>query len=211
MAFDIAARIGATTRLVKNLERDGKPARAVVLSRVYDTDPTDLWEAVTTPERLARWFAPVTGDLEPGGRYQVQGNASGTITECVPPSRLALTWEFGGNVSWVNVTLAPESGGTRLELEHIAHIDPHWEKFGPGATGVGWDLALYGLELHLPDRTKEVSREGEAWMATDEGKAFVREAAADWGRAAIASGEPEANALASAERTRKFYCGEQVD
>jgi uncharacterized protein YndB with AHSA1/START domain len=211
MAVDFAAQIGATHRLVRNAERDGKPVKVVVLSRVYNTNQPDLWEALTRPERLERWFAPVTGELSLGGRYQVQGNASGTISECNPPSRLALTWEFGGNLSWVNVTLSPDKDGTRLELEHIAPVDAHWQKFGPGATGVGWDLALYGLVLHLANPTAHVSKEGEAWMMSDEGKDFVRQAAAGWGRAAIAAGEPEAEALASAERTRKFYSGEPTD
>ena len=40
---------------------------AVRVEGVYDTDVDDLWQACTTPERLARWLAEVTGDLHPGG------------------------------------------------------------------------------------------------------------------------------------------------
>ena len=40
---------------------------------------------------------------------------------------------------------------TRLTLEHIAHEDEEglkfWDQFGPGAVGVGWDLALLGLAV----------------------------------------------------------------
>ena len=40
---------------------------AVRVEDVYDTDIDDLWEACTTPERLARWIAEVSGDLRVGG------------------------------------------------------------------------------------------------------------------------------------------------
>src|SRR6218665_2548357 len=126
MSFDLANHLGAMTRSVRNLERDGQPAKAVIASRVYPTDAADLWDALTQPERLKRWFAPVTGDLTLSGRYHVEGNASGTVLACVPEKSIALTWEFGGAVTWVNLTLTPEGDGTRLELEHIAPISPHW-------------------------------------------------------------------------------------
>ena len=87
MAFDLAAHLGAMTREVRNLENDGQPAKAVVASRVYDTTAADLWDALTRAERLKRWFAPVTGELKLGGRYQVEGNASGTVLECVPDQK----------------------------------------------------------------------------------------------------------------------------
>lgn len=207
--FDLAEHLGAMTRVVENVERDGKPAKAVIASRVYDTDAEDLWDALTNQQRLPRWFAPVNGDLKLGGRFQVVGNASGTITECVPNRKFAGTWEFGGGVSWVAVTLTPEDGGTRLELEHVAHIDPHWEQFGPGAVGVGWELSFMGMSRHLeaPTATKPKEAE-EAWYATQEAKDFIGGASDGWGQAAIASGEKPDVALASAENVRKFYTGE---
>ena len=91
MPFDLTAHVNAMSRSVRNLERDGKPAKAVVASHVYDTDLADLWDAVTNPERLRRWFSPVTGELRLGGRYQVENNAGGTITECEPQRRIAAT------------------------------------------------------------------------------------------------------------------------
>ena len=39
---------------------------AVRVEDIYDTDIDDLWEACTTPERLARWIAEVSGDLRVG-------------------------------------------------------------------------------------------------------------------------------------------------
>ena len=63
--------------------------------------PEDLWDALTSKERLPRWFAQVDGDLQLGGRFQVKGNAGGTITACAPPKSFSATWEFGGGVSWI--------------------------------------------------------------------------------------------------------------
>ena len=209
MAFDITAHLGAMTRIVRNLERDGQPAKAVIASRVYDTSPADLWDALTQPDRLKRWFAPVTGDLTLGGRYAVEGNASGTITACEPEKRASLTWEFGGAVSWVNLTLTPTDGGTRLELEHIAPISPHWDQYGPGAVGVGWDLSFLGLAAHFERPDADVRAEGlGGWEVSDEAKQLVRAASDDWGRAAIDAGEDRSHAHRAAEATRRFYSGE---
>lgn len=197
------------TRSVRSVEHEGKPAKAVIASRVFDTDPEDLWDALTTPARLRRWFMPISGELKLGGRYQLEGNASGTITACERPRYLAVTWEFGGGTSWVRVSLAREGAGTQLELQHIAYVEEHWTKFGPGAVGVGWDLGFLGLAQHLHDPERALRPEdAEAWMATPEAKDLVRTASTDWGRAAIADGEPEDAARAAAERTRAFYSGE---
>jgi hypothetical protein len=154
----------------------------------------------------------VEGDLRLGGRYQLQGNASGTITRCERPEALDLTWEFGGGTSWVNVRLSREKLKARLTLEHIAHKEgigkEHFEKFGPGATGVGWDLALHGLKQHLskPDVTVDPAAV-EAWTTSSEGKAFIRESGEAWGEAYIATGAAPEEARAQAQRTIAFYTG----
>lgn len=209
MAFELADHLGMMRRDVRNLERDGQPAKAVVASRLYDTSAADLWDALTRPERIRRWFSPVTGDLSLGGRYQVENNAGGTITECVPEQKFAATWEFGGGVSWVEVTLIPEGDHTRLELQHIAHISPHWDQFGPGAVGVGWDLGFMGLSRHLAEPEAEVPAEAvEGWFGSEEAKSFIRTASDGWGEAAMRAGESRDSALRSAEATRAFYSGE---
>ena len=100
--------LGLVTRGVRHFEKDGKPASTVTLSRLYDTDIDDLWDAVTSKERIPRWFLPVEGDHKLGGKYQLKGNAGGTITACTPPKHFAATWEFGGGVTWIDVSLAAE-------------------------------------------------------------------------------------------------------
>ena len=123
MNFNVEGHLAAVERSVSSLEREGRPARAVTLSRSYATTVEDLWDAVTNGERLPCWFLPVSGELEPGGRYQLEGNAGGVITACERPSRLALTWEFGGDVSWVEVGLCGRRGPRCMAHPH-AHRAP---------------------------------------------------------------------------------------
>lgn len=212
MPFDFNAHLGAVTRTVTELERNGGPARNVTLERSYDTTVNDLWDAVTNVERLPRWFLPVSGDLKLGGRYQFEGNAGGTITDCEPPRFLAATWEFGGGVSWVEVRLAAEDDTkSRLTLSHICPVDHFWEQFGPGAVGIGWDLGLVGLTLHLSDAEAGRDRfDEEAFAASDDGKAFTLGASEDWIRAAIAGGEDPAQARTAGDRAGAFFTGEEL-
>ena len=139
--IDVIHQISSVDRQVASRTLEAGEARTLTISRVYDTPPEDLWDACTNPERISRWFLPISGDLRPGGRYEFQGNASGTIERCDPPHSVNATWEYGGQISWVELRLTPEpDGGTRLALEHIAHVeDEFWDQFGPGAVGVGWD------------------------------------------------------------------------
>ena len=67
-----------------------RPARASrsSLRRTYDAPIDDVWDALTTPERIGRWFLPISGDYRLGGRYQFEGNAGGEILACERPNRL---------------------------------------------------------------------------------------------------------------------------
>ncbi len=210
MDLDISRYIGAVSRVVDRRERDGREVRVVVATRTYDTDCDDLWDALTSAERLPRWLVPVTGELRPGGRFQFVGNGGGEVTLCEPPRRLAVTWEFGGEVSWVEVSLAEdEGGGTRLTLEHVAHVDgDRWDKFGPGAVGVGWDLALTGLAVHLATRARPPAGASRAGSPPHAGKQFTRGSGDGWGRAPAASGTDAQAAAAAAARTTAFYTGD---
>jgi len=210
MPFDIAAHIAATRREVRNVTQDGQPAKDVIAFRLYETDVADLWEAVTDPERIKRWFAPVTGELKLGGRFHIEGNASGTITACEPGQSYAGTWEFGGYTSWIHVAVLAEGEQARLEIHHIApHPNPHWTQYGAGAGGVGWELGLLGLAEHLKRPADDVRAEGmNGWEASDEARELVRTASKDWGRAAIDGGDDSEEALKAAEATRRFYSGE---
>ena len=208
MAFDVEHHLGAMERSVSLSDRDGRPAGGVTLSRSYPTTVADLWDAVTNGDRIPRWFAPVSGELRLGGRYQVVGNAGGEITACEAHSNYGLTWEFGGVVSWVEVRVTDEeSAGARLTLTHTAHLSEHWDTFGPGAVGVGWEMGFLGLALYLaePDWPKPDDLE---FATSPDGKAFIAGSSEGWGRASAAAGtDPEA-AAAAARQTTAFYTGE---
>lgn len=190
-------------------ERDGGPVRTVTLRLVTDHGPRAMWEMIARPDQLARWFAPVTGDLRPGGRYRIAGNAEGTILACAPAARLSLTWEFAGEVSWVDIDLAPfGGGGSRLTLTHSARETERWRVYGPGAAGVGWELALLGLVGRSP--AAGGTYDATNFAASPEGRAYVAMLARSWGEAAIAAGdEPEA-AWAAARATAAFYGGDPL-
>lgn len=179
-------------------------ARVQTVARDYPTDLDDLWSACTDPDRLPRWFLPVSGELRLGGRYQLEGNAGGTVEACDPPRSFSATWEFGGEVSWVTVTLTPvDATTTRFALEHVAHVDDErWAEYGPGATGVGWDGALLGLRLHLtdPDAPKPAEDSPELHP-------FLVASARAWEAAAVAAGDLPEHARAAADRCVAFYTG----
>jgi uncharacterized protein YndB with AHSA1/START domain len=209
--IDVNHQISSVDRQIGSRTLEAGEARTLIISRVYDTPPEDLWDACTNAERIPRWFLPISGDLRPGGRYELEGNASGTIERCDPPHSLAATWEYGGQTSWIELRLTPEAGGrTRFALEHIAHVDDEiWAQFGPGAVGVGWDQALVGLTLHLTSGGERVERKAfEAWQASAEGRRFNSLSSEGWAEASIAAGADAAEAHAAAARTTDFYTGE---
>ena len=205
---DAKEQISAVRRQVGDRTLEAGEARVSTMSQVYDTDLDDLWEAVTSPERIPRWFLPVSGDLKPGGHYQIEGNAGGTVERCEKPNSFAATWEYGGEVSWIEVRLTAEGDErTRFELEHVAHVDDQrWAEYGPGATGVGWDLALVGLFLHLTSNGERVDPQAvETWTASADGRQVIAASSDGWCEASIAAGTDEAAARAAAARTTAFY------
>ena len=214
--MDIDSQIDAVDRAVTDAEQDGIEVRVQTLAQSYPSPLADVWDAVTTADRIGRWFLPIDGDLTLGGRYQLQGNAGGEVLECEPPdaarARFRVTWEFGGGVTWLTVRLsAVGDDATRLELEHVAPADavPEelWNRFGPGATGLGWDGGLLGLSLHLtaPDQRPD---DPMAWQLGPEGKRFNRLAADKWALAHTAWGADADLARAAADTVYAVYVGE---
>lgn len=205
---EIADRINAVHRELGTKSIPAGEGKVVLLRRSYDATIEDVWEACTDPERLKRWFLPVTGDLRVGGEYQLEGNAWGEIVRCEPPRLLKVTWILGENatekdVSEVEVRLSTGADGAAvLELEHAAVVDPDfWGRFGPGAVGVGWDTGLHGLAVHLGGEDFDE----ESWQHTPEAKDFLTRSSQAWGQAHLASGADPDAVAAAVEATTNFY------
>jgi uncharacterized protein YndB with AHSA1/START domain len=207
--IDIVREIEAVQREVAEGQIAAGEGRTVRLLRTYDAPIDDVWDAVTNPERISRWFLPISGDFRVGGRYQIEGNAGGAIVACERPNRLRVTWVYAqtgspADVSELEVRLsATGDEATLLELEHTAVVpDEAWGEYGPGAVGVGWDGALLGLSLHLQGGSID---DPEAWQRSDEGRAFYTRSSTAWGAANRAAGaDPEAAERAVANTTA-FY------
>src|SRR4051794_30718774 len=55
----------------------------------FDTDIDDVWSALTEPERLARWYGEIEGELRLRGAFRARLHASGwegtgRVEECEP-------------------------------------------------------------------------------------------------------------------------------
>lgn len=206
--IDVTHQISAVRRTVGRRVLEAGEARVVTVSQTYPVDVEDLWDACTSAERIPRWFLPINGDLRVGGRYQLEGNAGGTVERCDAPTGFDATWEYGDEVSWIEVRLSPTDDGARFELAHIAHVDDErWAEFGPGAVGIGWDLGLMGLGLHLSSKQPVDPAAVQAWTVSDEGIRFVTAGSESWCVASIADGDDEAAARAAAARVTAFYTG----
>ncbi len=127
---------------------------------------------------------------------------------CLRPWILARCSSVGETCALDNNTISihQEANGAALTLSHICPIDDHWRKYGPAAVGIGWDLSLLGLGLHLSrpdgDRFDE-----EAFAATAEGKATLVGLSESCRDAAIASGDEPTLAEQAARMTAAFYSG----
>ncbi len=126
----------------------------------FGTDVGDLWQALTDPARLSRWYGEVEGDLRPGGEYRVHVFASGwegtgRIEACEPPRRLVVTGKDADEPfeEVTEVTLTADGGQTLLAIEQ---------------QGLPLDkLAAYGagLQIHVEDLAAHITGRERAGQA----------------------------------------------
>lgn len=212
---DFLAEIEKVHREVAEGELPAGTGRSVRLQRDYDAAIEDVWDALTDPTRLGRWFLPVSGDLRLGGRYQLEGNAGGEILVCQRPERLRVSWVYGEptgpeDVSEVEVRLTPlDDGTTRLLLEHTAIVpEDRWTEYGPGAVGVGWDQGLLGLGLHLAGGSVG---DPLAWQLSADGRRFATRSSEAWGDANRAAGADPGAAAQAVANTTAFYAPDPAE
>jgi len=190
--IDLVSQLTAVHRDVVEREVGGEKGIGVVLRREYDAPIEDVWEAVTDPDRLRRWFLPVSGDLRVGGTFQLEGNAGGEILQCEPPRLLRVSW--GGPTSLVDLKLsAGEAGGTTVELAHTVPLDIAGSGAGGLYVGPGWDTTLLGLAGFLRG---EVVEDPAAWDRSPEVQTYLAGTIDAWAAAIQASGTASAEEIA---------------
>ena len=213
--MDIDTQLDAVDRGLTTGTRDGADTFVQTLAQTYAAPIDDVWDALTTPERISRWFLPLSGDFRLGGRYQFEGQAGGSIVACERPNRLQVTWVYPPSdtdegASDLEIRLTPSSAeATVLELVHTAVVpDEMWDTFGPGAVGVGWEQGAFGLSLYL--RTGSTVDDPEAWQLSEEGRAYAKGCSEGWGAASLVAGVDPAVVERNVAATTAFYTGERA-
>ncbi len=208
--IEIVREIEAVRREVGTKTIPAGAGQTVTLTRDFDAPIEDVWNALTTPDRISRWFLPIEAEMRIGGHYQLTGQAGGEILECQRPSRFKITWAYGENItpeqiSEVEVRLtAIDEGRTQLRLEHAAVSPPEmWDQFGPGAVGVGWDQGLLGLGLYLG--TGATVEDPVAWQLSAEGIEYATRSSEAWGAANRAAGADPEVVERNVANTTAFY------
>lgn len=198
---DIAGQDSSLT-LLQRVLKDVGDGRAAVLGRRFDAPIAEVWAAVTTPDRINRFFLPVGGDLREGGHYAFEGQASGRILVCDAPNRLRVEWNPPDRDSSDRVEIRLRAEGpdaTWFELEHasaedVFHTDLSTGKYSPS---IGWEGPLHYLGEYLrgvlPDRPSlewyEFDEAEETRLAKLRAEYWI-EAEAEYARRAVDAVEP---------------------
>ena len=128
---------------------------------VIDAPPEVVWAVVTEPRHVARWFSDeVEIDLRPGGAivltWHGHGVHRGWVEVVDPPRAFSFRWtsrlgaEPGeGTTTLVEMTLAPEGGGTRLRVAESGFAALAWpdeeRARHAGENTAGWARELGAL------------------------------------------------------------------
>ena len=130
-------------------EEDGRGV--VHVEDVYATDAQDLWEAITRPERLARWIGDVEGDLRVGGEFAARltsgWEGAGVVEVCDAPHNLRVRMQRPGEEPTVmEAHLTAEGDSTRLVIEERGLPIPDYADHG-----AGWQAHIEDLQAHIRD------------------------------------------------------------
>ncbi|MCO1654306.1 SRPBCC domain-containing protein [Pseudonocardia sp. S2-4] len=195
--IDVAGQLAAIHREVQLKAADTAPEGgdvvAVLLRREYTADAADVWDALTAPDRLRRWFLPVTGDLRLGGTFQTEGNAGGEILTCDAPRLLRVTWGDAASIVALRLT-ALDADRTAVELEHTVPVAFAGGGAGALYVGPGWDHSLLALDLHLTGHPDPSGVE-----SGPQGPEIGRRSIAAWVEVVRASGTATADEVAAGE------------
>jgi uncharacterized protein YndB with AHSA1/START domain len=139
------------------IEDDG--TGTVRMDRVYPTGIDDLWDAVTVPERLARWLVvrldgvPALGETVHAA-FTSQWDGSVRVDVCDRPERLLVTMTSDGETTETEVLLtAVDDDRTRLVIEERGFTADEVADHG-----AGWQVHVEDLGTAL------AGGEPEPWL-----------------------------------------------
>ena len=112
---------------------------SVRFTRRLGTSLDDAWQVVSDPERIARWFAPVTVTDKEWITYWDDGReyAKGEILTCEPHRLIEVSWFASDDAeplveTLLRVTLSADDEGVLLVLEHDNVLTADLIQYGPG-------------------------------------------------------------------------------
>jgi uncharacterized protein YndB with AHSA1/START domain len=139
------------TRVIFGRLRMGPGGSAVRFEWRFDVAQAEVWAAVTEPERVARWLAPISGVFEVAGEVRVDfgggAAASVLIRECRPGRGLLLEWVFPDGLSTpLRLELRCDGDTTVLALDHSNF------PASPAEYAAAWQVNLDQLAAELAGR-----------------------------------------------------------
>jgi uncharacterized protein YndB with AHSA1/START domain len=103
-------------------------AEPLTASVFVQAEPEQVYEYFTRAEAMVRWMGEYALlEARPGGEFTIDIEGTpvrGRYQELDPPNRVVFSWGFAGSdelppgSSTVEVLLAREAGGTRIEVVH---------------------------------------------------------------------------------------------
>jgi uncharacterized protein YndB with AHSA1/START domain len=121
----------------------------------------DLWSAIVDPDRLARWYGRVEGDLRLGGEFRLFVDGSGwdgvgRVEACEPPRRLQVRTKESTEPyeEVIEATLTPDGDQTILVIEARGMPLDKVAFYGAGWQLHAEDLAAYLAGRPLADAEK---------------------------------------------------------
>ncbi|MBS2032258.1 MAG: SRPBCC domain-containing protein [Deltaproteobacteria bacterium] len=94
----------------------------IQVDRLFTHPPAAVWRALTSPELIARWWAPGDVRAELGHRFTLDMGPWGVqaceVTAVEPERLLQYKYAIGVLDTLITWRLAPEGKGTRLTLVH---------------------------------------------------------------------------------------------
>ncbi|AOJ05811.1 MULTISPECIES: SRPBCC family protein [Burkholderia] len=122
-------------------------AEPICVEQFVARPPAQVWAALTEPAALARWWA--AGDVRPvpGHRFTLDmgpwGRQPCEVTTVEPERRFAIAFAKSSLDTTISWRLEPESGGTRVFLEHAGFdLDAPQARIAYEGMKRGWPAVL---------------------------------------------------------------------